>query len=199
MDLTVKTPPVGTVISLDLLKQNKRILHSSEDILLAECIKAAQDYVEKSINCSILQQTLVIRLAAVLPAVYLPRPSTTFAASTISSVKYTLKGEAQVTLTTDQFTVGKDQMLTYIKPADITEVKEGSMEIEYVAGEADEADVPASIARAILLLASHYATSREATFEDQRIMNVEKKIQFGVDALLKNYRVPNVDLLNMGY
>lgn len=196
MDLTVKTPPTATSIDVDLVKANKRIRHASEDTLIEFWIKVADAYVEKRTNRALMRQTLVLRLSRVLPFVYLPRPPF----FEMTHVRYTPEDGDLVTVATEGYTRITDSMLQRI---DITALggycQNGTMEIEYTAGADDPEDVPAPLRQASLLLASHYLTSREAAFMDQRVMNVEKKIVFGVDELVKEYRVPNGSSLNDGW
>lgn len=194
MDLQIKTAPAVTSIDAALVKASKRILNSSEDTLIDFWIEAADDYIERSTNRALLPQTLVLTLDRVLPVVDIPRPPL----ASITHVKYTLDGEAEVTLDPADYKITAPNMLSRITIADLSEAK-GSMEIEYIAGYADADAVPSSLRQASLLLAGHYLTSREATFLDPRIMNVEKKIEFGVDQNCMQYRVPNASELNDGH
>jgi uncharacterized phiE125 gp8 family phage protein len=196
MDLTVKTPPTATSIDVALVKANKRIRHASEDALIEFWIKVADAYVEKRANRALMRQTLVLRLSRVLPFVYLPRPP--FADMT--HVKYTPLDGDEVTVASDGYIRTTDSMLQRLDIAALGGYSQsGAMEIEYTAGAAAAEDVPAPLRQASLLLASHYLVSREAAFQDPRIMNVEKKIVFGVDELVKEYRVPNGSALNDGW
>jgi hypothetical protein len=73
------------------------------------------------------------------------------------------------------------------------------MEIEYVVGADDPEKVPAALRQASYLLAASWVESRAATYQEPRIMQVEKKISFGVDQLTKELRVPNGTDLNGGW
>lgn len=194
MDLTVKTAPTGTTISLDLLKTSKRIRHNSEDAIIEFWIKAADDYIERRTNRALMEQTLVLRLSRILPCIEIPRPPLV----SISHIKYTPKGGDEVTVDAGDITTTNRDMIAQATIAGLTE-KPGTMEIEYVAGASNADDVPSPLRQASMLLAGHYMTSREATFLDPRIMNVEKKIEFGVDQNCLQYRVPNLAELNGGY
>lgn len=193
MDLTVKTPATATSIDKDLVKANKRILHNTEDTLVDFWIKAADQYVEKRGNIALMEQTFALRLRRILPCVQLPRPPL----KTITSVKYTPEGGSETTLDTPNDKVFIDRMLSTIDTGLVEQC--GTMTIEYVAGADDAEKVPAPLRQATLLLASHYLTSREASYFEPRVMQVEKKIVFGVDELLKEYRVPNGTDLNGGW
>lgn len=196
MDLTVKTPPTATSIDVALVKANKRIRHASEDTLIEFWIKAADAYIEKRTNRALMRQTLVLRTTAVLPFVYLPRPPFV----SLTHVKYTPEDADEVTVVEADYLRTTDSMLQRVEIPSLGDyASRGVMNIEYLAGADDPEDVPAPLRQASLLLASHYLTSREAAFMDQRIMQVEKKIVFGVDELVKEYRVPNGSSLNDGW
>lgn len=60
--------------------------------------------------------------------------------------------------------------------------------LTFLAGHADKKDVPAKIRKAIILLASHYYTHREAAFADPRTGAVSREIEFGVKALCGRLR-----------
>jgi uncharacterized phiE125 gp8 family phage protein len=196
MDLTVKTPPTVTSIDVALVRANKRIRHANEDALIEFWIKAADAYIEKRTNRALMRQTLVLRLSRVLPCVYLPRPP--FAEMT--HVKYTVEGDAVVTVAPGDYVRTTDRMLQRIEIGALGGYDQaGTMEIEYLVGAAAVDAVPAPLRQASLLLASHYTTSREAAYMDPRLMNVEKKIVFGVDELVKEYRVPNGTSVNDGW
>lgn len=196
MDLSVTIAPSLTSIDADLVKANKRIRNASEDSLIAFWIAAADAYVEKRTNRALLTQTLTLRIGKILPVIQLPRPPL----ASITSIKYTPEDGDEVTVSVDADTVVTiESMLPTIGIPSIETAygedseTDGSMTVVYVAGHASAAVVPAPLRQAVLLLASHWLTSREAAFMDPRIMNVEKKIEFGVDSLVDIYRIPNAN------
>ncbi len=195
MDLTVTVAPVLFSIDKTLVKANKRVRHANEDALIDFWIAAADRYVEKRTNRALLTQTLMLRLRQVLPSVQLPRPPF----QQVASVTIT---PAQGPAPTIDVSTIKNRIVDMIPVIDIPGVSEvdGTMEIEYLAGWGEAAKVPADLRLASLQLASHWMTSREAAFMDPRIMTVEKKIAFGVDELVKEHRVINVnEAINGGY
>ena len=196
MDLSVKTPPVLTSITRDLVKANKRITHAAEDDLIDFWVKAADAYIEKKCNIALMEQTLVLKITRVLPVISLPRPPLV----SITHLKYTKTDQSEVTVAPVDYIQTSNNMLVVIEIPEITSETSGTMEIEYIAGRESQDDVPADIGQAALLLASHYVTSREAAYLDPRLMHVEKRISFGVDALLEQNRIPNInEMLNGGY
>lgn len=193
MDLTVKTAPTKFSIDTNLVKAAKRIRHANEDQMIAFWIAAADAYVEKRTNRALMEQTLVLRLRRILPTVFLPRPPL----KSIVSVKYTPESGSAVTVDASGYRQSLDRMVTRLDLYDVPMLgRRGTMEIEYVAGASTPDEVPSPLRQASLLLAAHWVTAREASFLDPRIMNVSKKTVFGVDALVKEYRVPNADTLN---
>ncbi len=143
-----------------------------------------------------MRQTLVLRTSRVLPFVYLPRPPFV----SITHVKYTPTDGDEVTVDAADYTRVTDSMLQRITLTDLGgDSQSGVMEIEYLAGAADPEEVPAPLRQASLMLVGHWLENRSATMLDPRIMNVSKKVQFGVDELVKEYRVPNGSSLNDGW
>lgn len=193
MDLTLKTPTEKTSIDISLVKKGKRIRHSSEDDLIEFWIKAADEYVEKRTNLALMEQTFVLRLRRILPAVQLPRPPL----KTIMSVKYAVTGGTEQVLSDPNDRVRIDRMLPTVDTGLVEQ--SGTMEIEYVVGADDPDKVPAALRQATYLLAAHYVTSREAVYFEPRIMQVEKTISFGVDQICKEHRIPNATDLNGGW
>lgn len=193
MDLTRTVAPTLTSIDVALVKAGKRIRHGSEDSLISFWIKAADEYVEKRTNLALMEQTFVLRLRRILPVVQLPRPPL----KTITSVKYAVTGGTEQVLSDPNDRVRIDRMLPTIDTGLVEQ--SGTMEIEYIAGADDPEKVPAALRQATYLLAAHYVTSREASYREPRVLNVEKTISFGVDALIKELRVPNGTDLNGGW
>lgn len=196
MDLTVITPPATTSVDVAMLKANKRIRHASEDDLISFWCRAADEFIEKRTNTAVMAQNLRLRLSRILPVIRIPRPPL----RSLTSIKYTPEGGSEVTVDTSGVRLVVEDMLAKIELPTLDAEAPGSMEIVYSAGYATPEDVPAGIRHAALLLAGHWTTSREAAFMDTRLMQVEKRIPFGVDAHLANHRVPNTnEPLNGGY
>lgn len=196
MDLVITTPPSATTIDKDLVKSNKRIRHTLEDTLIDFWIAAADEYVERRANIALMEQTLELNLTRILPEVSLPRPPLL----NLVSAVYTPKDGVETPLTVGNLVRRNCNMLPVINTG-LTEA-DGTMKFIYTAGRAedDAAEIPPSLRQAVLLLASHYVTSREAAYLDPKIMMVEKKIAFGVDKLIANHTVINTgDPINGGY
>ena len=193
MDLTRTVAPTLTSIDVALVKAGKRIRHGTEDDLIAFWIRAADEYVEKRTNLALMQQTFVLRLRRILPSVQLPRPPL----KSITSVKYAVTGGTEQVLSDPDDRVRIDRMLPTIDTGLVEQA--GTMEIEYVVGADDPEKVPAALRQASYLLAAHYVSAREAGYFEPRIMQVAKKIEFGVDSLVKELRVPNGTDLNGGW
>jgi uncharacterized phiE125 gp8 family phage protein len=193
MDLTQTVAPTLTSIDATLVAKGKRIRSSSESDLIEFWIKAADAYIEKRTNLALMEQTLQLRLRRILPFVLLPRT----AAADVQSVKFTPDGGAEATIADTAYTQTVDRMLTRL---DFGLVEQpGTMTIVYKAGADEPEKVPAPLRQASYLLAASWVSSREATYQEPRIMQVEKKISSGVDELTKEFRVPNGTDLNGGW
>ena len=188
MGITVLERPAVLSISVAFLKQNKRILHNLEDDLVQFWIQAAEDYIEKATNTALMQQRLKLDLDAIYPVIKIPRPPLV-SIEKITTVSEGVSTDADLTGLDTSFV---DRMLTKITVPGIDQIAAGRTSIEYTAGYAVGANVPFALRQAVMLLASHWFTSREAAFMDKRIMDVEKSITFGVDEIIKQYRIPNV-------
>lgn len=193
MDLKLKTAPSLTSIDVDLVKAGKRIRHGSEDQQIEFWIKAADQYIEKRTNLALMKQTYVLRLRRILPVVQLPRPPLI----TIGSISYKSEGGSASILPDPNDRVRIDRMLPTIDTGLVEQA--GTMEIEYDVGADDPEAVPPDLRQAVYLLAASWVESRSATYQEPRIMQVEKKISYGVDQLVKEHRIPNATDLNGGW
>ena len=198
MDLQIITPPTEGSVSSALVKANKRILHNQEDALIEFWIRAADDFIAREANISIMQQTLRLNLSAVLPFVELPRgPVISF-----ESITYTLKDEAEVVLTSADWRQGIRGGMANVSIPSLEDkmVHEGTMTIEYNAGATDPDMVPYGLKQGVMLLTSHWFVAREAAFMDKRIMDVVKTIPFGVEDVVAQHRIKNTPAhFNGGY
>ena len=177
------------------MKENSRVRHASEDALIDQAIEAAEEYAEGFMNRPIMLTKFQLRVARVLPEITLPRPPLV----ELVSLAYTPKGDASVEVDLSSVTEREVDMLSTVTVADLSATS-GDMTVVYTAGHEEASDVPSTIVRAVLLLASHFYKNREATFIDSRVMNVEKKIPYGVRDLLIRHRIPNADsMINGGY
>lgn len=190
MDVTVRATSTEHVITPEQVRQNKRIMNSLEDDLIAGWIEAAEDYVERTTNRALMTQELTLSIPMILKTVSLPRPPF----ESIQEIRLTPDEGAASTIpgTGSGIMARVRRMVTEFDVPDVTFSKPGYMEIDYTAGASIASAVPAALKQAVLLLASHYLTSREAAYMDPRLMMVQKKIPYGVDELCARYRVPNV-------
>lgn len=195
MDLTITTAPTKTSVSTGTVKKNKRVTHNLEDDLYELWIYAGDRYIQDECNISLMEQVLTLRIPCILSKVSLPRPPLI----SIESISYTPDGEAEQVISNPNSLPKRISAMIPVISTGLTAQK-GEMTVVYKAGYAEGNKVPHTLVLASIMLASHYSTSREAAFMDMRVMNVEKKTVFGVDTLIRAYKIPNLGpSINGGY
>ncbi len=192
MGLTVKTAPTVRSIDVDLVKSNKRILHDSEDGLIDFWIAAADEYVSSRANIALGHATYTWREEVINPCVALPRPPF----KSVVQIRVTRDGEAEEILDLTDLVTYPHEMMRVVEIPGVTASEEGTIEVDFIAGEDDAAQMPQMARMATLLLASHWYTSREAAYMDKRLMDLEKKIPYGVDTMIQAIMVPNVTAID---
>lgn len=69
--------------------------------------------------------------------------------------------------------------------------KNRAVAVNFTAGYADAAHVPAPIIRGIRFLANAFFMNRTPTFEDTRVTTIDRRIVFGIEAIAGRYRFMN--------
>lgn len=188
MDLTVTNETEGQTHTAGFVRQNKRITSATEDELIDFWIKAADQYIETETNRTLFEKSYTLRFQRIYPEVALPRPPLV----TVDAIRITPEDEAEEALDISSLKTFTKEMLVHVCVPDIEVSAAGVLEIDFTAGHGTADEIPFALRQATLLLASHWFTSREAAYMDPRLMMVEKKIPFGVDDIIRKYRIPNV-------
>ena len=192
MDIRVTTPPTAMSVTVDLFKLQKRITNNSENALIEQIIQSADMYFQNKTNTALMQQQIEYRSNYVLPIIEIPRPPLV----SIQSLSYKIDGQSEVVVDlaeTEQRMCGG---LSTISIPGIDRAHDGYVQVQYTAGYTASEDVPADIKRAVLLLAGHWFTNREATTHDQRVLNIDRKIAFSFDEIARSHVVSNMVQLN---
>lgn len=199
---TAATAPVEAqilaILSVSDFKAEHRISHSAEDDKIEECIKEAYyrlDGPSGNLNRAILTQTWVGVLDQFENWIEIPLP----VLASVTSVRYRdVNGDWQ-TLSTSVYGVDTYGLFgcIYLKPEQAWPTvysERGSVEITFVAGWGDGADVLSAaygIRKALKLLAGHFYHNPTPTFVEPRLVEVPRKIWFGLEYVLAPYRIVN--------
>lgn len=185
------------IVSAAELKAETRITHALEVTKIEDAIVEAFDYLDGKgwLNRAILTQVWKGYANRFDKEIELPFPPL----QSVDQIRYVdTDGEWQ-TLATSVYGVstvglfGKIYLKSYQNWPDIYTDPE-SIEITftagYGAGEAIKSDVP-GIRKAIKLLAVHYNTNPSATYPEQRLVEVPRKVLFGLQDACGKYRIAN--------
>lgn len=177
----VVTPPTTWPVTLAEAKAHLRVDVSDEDALITALISSASEYVEKISGMSTTPRVLEAMLARWPTSKWLRLPYPPVVA--VTYVRYTADG-TQVDMPTDQYAISADRTGIWAREwprAELSDAVEYPITIRYTAG---DADTPAPLRHAILLLIGYWYEQREAAVSG----HVSREIALGVDALIAPYR-----------
>lgn len=187
MSVRVVTPPTIEPVTVADAVAHCRIDHSDDNALLARLIAAARTRVERSLQRSLLPQTLRLSLYS-FPAhnrpIQLPRPPVT----SVDSVTYIDFAGDNLTLLSYQSDL--DSEPARLSPAfeqcwPCSRWQPNGVVVTYQAGYATPAAVPPTIKLAILMLAAHWYEHRESASDEGKLSLTPQ----GVEFLLEGERV----------
>lgn len=178
-------------VAIETLKRNLRVSHTSEDDLMALWIGAAEGLVEARLNRSIMRQSFLLTMDHIAPTATLPRPQVD-ARPTIKRA-FTRDPAGMISLDVSDPLMLVANMLPVLHLPEIARRRDGALVIEYQAGAAIPDEVPPGIRQAVLLIASNWYRTREAAPTDLRARAPTSILPFGADALISQFRIPNVN------
>ncbi|MGL4637824.1 MAG: hypothetical protein ACRCWF_17720 [Beijerinckiaceae bacterium] len=200
MDLRIITTEPWSPVAPAELRANNRSWATNEDTLLATFVSAVTRYVEQRCQISILGRVLRLSLPNWTDGLELPAPPLRFAANaepeTAVTIQYRNSAGVLTAAPADLYRLSfKDQIWSLIRGADSLPALQDTpraVQIDYSVGYRDQshlsADAP-DLRDVIMLLAASRDLNREATIMEPRALQVSRKIEFGVDEMLKPYRV----------
>lgn len=176
MALELTTPPASEPVTLDELKAWARVDSTDDDDLLTANGVAAREHVERWLGRQLVTATWTLTMRD-FPSglIRLPRPPL----QSISSIKWkdtdgTLStmdaGDYLVDTAADPGTV--EPATSWPKPGDFPD----AIQIAFVAGFGDPADVPENIKIAIKALAAHWYEAREPAVVGASVANVPSHV-----------------------
>lgn len=186
VDLAVTVAPAAEPVSLAEAKAHLRVLHSSEDTLIARLVSAAVSHVERVTGRALVTRTIELRLPAFPDddPILLPRPPLI----AVASVTYVDTAGATQTLSSDKYTVTIDAEgygAIVLDPDEAwpdTDETPRAVRVTYTAGYGAAADVPRDIASAILLHVGSLYAVREAVAAAGQV------VPLAYESLLDPYR-----------
>lgn len=187
MIVKVVTAPTTEPISLTEAKLHCRVDETADDTLITALITAAREEVERMSYHALMPQTLELVLDRWQMPIVLPYPPLT----SVTSIKYVDEDAVEATWASTNYLVSVDRIpaLIVLKPnkelPSVTLYPQEAIRVRYVAGYATAAAVPQSLKQAMLLLIGHWYENRENT----TVGAISRDIPFGVDALVRSYRL----------
>jgi uncharacterized phiE125 gp8 family phage protein len=185
------------LVSVDQLKEHKRITGGRENDLIKDCILDAWDWLdgpEGKCRRAVLPQKWALTLATWPEGSWRIPLAGACAVTRITTIA--APGASPVELSPAAYTshtAGRwDCFLTMTPGVSLPSLAAvpNAVRVEFDAGWPTAEALPRVFRRALLLLAAHYFDNREAARFDTRVSEVSRKIEFGVDALLEKQIVP---------
>lgn len=188
------TNEILALLSVADLKATRRVKHSQEDTLYSDAIEEAFDFFDAKgwLNRAILTQTWKAYPTKWDTVIELPFPPL----QSVTSITYTDTDGATQTLSTDIYGVSTKGLFgsVYLKtdqdwPDLYTDPD--PICITFDCGYGAAAAVPAGIRKAIKLLATHYFENPSQTYAEPRLVEVPRKIMYGIDAAAGKFQIMN--------
>lgn len=186
LHFTRKTAPTTWPVTIDDIKLQARISHTSEDALIDTFIRAAADWIEAYTQRSLSTQTWQASMADFVDALWLPRAAPL---TSVTFVKYYDTSNVLQTLSSSYYTVP-----SFVEPAQIRLAydytwpsvydRADAVRVEYITGYAD-GECPEPLRQALAMLAAHWFEHREAVL----VGTISKPVEFAVEALCAPYRL----------
>lgn len=185
--VTVKTKPVGSVITVEKLKARLRVDHADEDVLLADLLKGAVARIDgpSGIGFAMMGQTWRKSLDC-FPYCTILLPGAPV--KSIAAVTYLDVNGDEQTVDPADYRLDVDAEPARLEPAfgkswPASRFVKGAVKIDYVLGENDAADVPADLIDAVCLLVAHRYENREAVAE-----GAMSAVPLGFESIVREYQ-----------
>jgi uncharacterized phiE125 gp8 family phage protein len=202
MYLEKLTEPAFAVVTLARARQNSNIPPGQDEDLLVTLIAAAQDYIERYLECTIglaewrltidsfpptvgqvnWERTLLNTTSTIVrPAQLIPL----WPIRAINAISYrdaVASTDTAFDVTKIVQPIGSDRFHLRLKKNTAWPSTDGgpnAVAIRFTAGYANPAAIPATMSRAALMLVAHWYENREAV-----VMGTTKEIELGVEAML---------------
>ena len=187
--LSVVTEPTAEPVTLDEIRADRNDPPEADNAILLACVKAARERAERYTGRRIMPTVLRLTLDR-FPCRDIYLPGGMLQSSTSVSITYTNSTGGTSTMPSSDYRVDTYSEPPRIRPAWETYWPQhrcdlNAVRIQYTAGYADAASVPAGIKSAILLLAG----TRYEHREDQVVGETAAKMPRTAEDLLEAYKV----------
>lgn len=162
MRIDVVTPAAAEPVTLDEAKAHLRVVHDSDDLLIAGQVSAAREHIERLIGYPVVTTVLRATLDCWPPVIVLPRCPI----ASVDAVEYTDAAGADQVLPTTDYVVDLSGGGARIRPAfgkswPTLRAAPAAVRVTYIAGRAP-VDVPPSLKAALLLMVGDLYENAEA-------------------------------------
>lgn len=182
------TPSTFEPVSVQRAKHNSNIPDTEKafDSFLQDCVKAARDYIEKQLGCCICEASYTLTLSK-FPTYAIPIP--VWPVQSVESIAYkdTNNANQAVTFANIVQPINDDRYSIYLADWEAFPTSRdtpNAITVSFTAGWSSQETIPPTIARAILMMVSHWFENRETVL----IGTASKELEFSVNALLDSIR-----------
>jgi len=162
LGIKLSIPPATEPITLTEAKAHLRIDHTDDDTYITSLIKAARSSAEAYTQTSFFTQTWIKSIPFFMDIIALPRGEV----KSITSVKFFDQDNAQQTVDNADYFLTSPSVVSQVQaiesgwPSSIF-ARLDSVQITYVTGNDDVADIPSDIKQAILMSLGHLYENRQ--------------------------------------
>lgn len=185
MAIKVTTQPATEPVTLVEAKSHLRVDGSDDDVLIADLISAAREYVEQVTSRHLITQSLTYYGESFNADIELKA-----GLQSVTSINYTDTDGNNQLLDTSLYSVDTASFVGAVYPSygnswPSARYEKNAVQIEFIAGYGSADDVPVPIKQAMLLLIGHFYQNRESVMVGVSVTETP----MAVDMLLNPYRV----------
>lgn len=185
------TAPNEAPVTLAEAKEHLRVEIADDDDYITNLVDAARVYCESGWGLALITQSHRVLLDAWPTGGLKLRP---YPVASVTHVKLWDGSAFATSSLSTQLITGRPALLVLAdgaSPPVPARTRQG-IEVEFVSGFGDAADVPAAIKQAILLLVGHWYENREASVSSKTGFGVSADLTRGVEDLMAAYRSPRI-------
>ena len=188
----VVTAATEALVEVYEFKEFARINYDSEDALIENLLKAAEQHVEAMVGRGLQTQTRRAHYSTWPSVIVLPSPQV----ASVTSVVYLDDDRTETTLAASEY-IASALALPWAQaeivpvsswPSSLSDDDADPVRVTYVCGYGAASDVPEPLRHAVRMLVAHWYEHREEVFTG----SISKQIEMGFRALVEPYRFRRV-------